>query len=45
MLKNILKRYIENIAPKVDMKEEKEIAERYLGYVKSNEEIEMEKAN
>lgn len=45
MLKEILQRYINNVSPKVNMKEEKEIAERYLGYVKSNQEIKFEKAN
>jgi hypothetical protein len=44
MLREILKNYVDKVAPKVDMKNEKEIAERYLGYVKSNSEMELEKA-
>lgn len=43
LLKKILKRYLDNVAPRVDMKEEKEIAEKYIGLVKS--EMKLEKAN
>lgn len=45
MLKEILERYLNNVAPRVEMKEEKEIAENYLGYLKSVEESNLEKAN
>jgi hypothetical protein len=49
MLKAILENYLNNVAPKVNMKEEKEIAERHLNYIKANEkpntENEFEKAN
>jgi hypothetical protein len=44
MLNEILKNYLENVAPRVDMKEEREIAEKYLKEI-SNPEIELEKAN
>lgn len=44
MLKSILENYIKNVSPKVNMKGEKEIAERYLGYVKEFEK-QFQKAN
>jgi hypothetical protein len=46
MLKEILKNYMENVAPRVDMKEEREIAERYLNEIAESEiEVEIVKAN
>lgn len=49
MLKSILEHYLNNVSPKVNLKEEKEIAERHLNYIKAIEKpnvgIELEKAN
>lgn len=46
LVKEILQRYLDKVAPRVDMKEEKELAERYIGLAKKEEsEVEFEKAN
>lgn len=46
MVKDILKRYLDKVAPRVDMKEEKELAEKYIGLLKDEEpEVKYEKAN
>lgn len=46
MLKEILERYLNVVAPKVNMKEEKELAEKYLMELSIlNHNTDLEKAN
>ena len=46
MIVDILQRYLDKVADRVDMKEEKELAEKYITLFKEREvEVEIEKAN
>jgi hypothetical protein len=46
VIEKILKRYLDNVAPRVDMKEEKEIAERYLMEINNmKHKVKLETAN
>jgi hypothetical protein len=46
MVSEILKRYLDRIAPQVGMQEEKELAEKYLRlFEESEKEVQIEKAN